>query len=116
MDHAVDSGRHPVNIGHLVMGIAFAGLAAIWAVVTGDVVEDDDVRWLMPAPWVLAGAVGLVAATLASRRRSRPTFAEPTYAAETAHDEPEEPADDDLDAALAEADTEIDTTDPEENR
>lgn len=111
MDSAVDSGRHPVNIGHLVMGIAFAGLVAIWAVVTGDVVEDEDARWLMPAPWVLAGAVGLVAATLASRRRSRPTFAEPTSAARTTYDEPEATAP--IDTA---DDSHVDTTDLEEKR
>jgi len=74
-----ESGRHPVNVTHLVMGVAFASLALIWAFITGDVVENEDIRWLMPAPWVLAGAVGLVAVTLASRRRSQPTFAEPTY-------------------------------------
>lgn len=105
MDSAIDSGRHPVNIGQLVMGIAFAGLVAIWAVVTGDVVEDEDIRWLMPAPWVLAGAVGLVAATVTSRRRNQPTFAQPAYAVEPEPAEAAEPAYDDLDAALAEAET-----------
>ena len=25
------SGRHPVNIGHLVMGLAFVGLVGVWA-------------------------------------------------------------------------------------
>ena len=33
------SGLHPVNIGHLVMGIAFAGLVLVWALIQGDVVE-----------------------------------------------------------------------------
>ena len=51
-------GRHPVNIGHLVMGVAFAGLAVVWALIAGDVVEGDDIRWLLPAPWVLAGIAG----------------------------------------------------------
>ncbi len=50
-----ESGRHPVNVGHLVMGIALLGLVAVWALVVSDVVEGDDVRWLLPAPWVLAG-------------------------------------------------------------
>src|SRR3546814_10085403 len=45
-----DSGRHPVNTGHLVMGLAFAGLVAIWAVISNDVVADEDIRWLMPLP------------------------------------------------------------------
>ncbi|WP_121258859.1 hypothetical protein [Nocardioides ferulae] len=67
-------GRHPVDVGYLVMGLAFLGLVAIWAVVQSDTVEGDDVRWLLPLPWVLAGAAGLVATTLRGfgvrRRRS----------------------------------------------
>lgn len=67
------SGRHPVNIGHLVMGVAFAGLMAVWALVAGNVVEGADIRWLLPAPWVLAGLVGLVALITADGRRYRRT-------------------------------------------
>jgi hypothetical protein len=67
-----DSWRHPVNIGHLVMGLAFLGLVLVWALIAGDVVADDDVRWLLPVPWVLAGGAGLVAMTVSARRRSRP--------------------------------------------
>lgn len=62
------AGRHPVNIGHLVMGLAFLGLVAVWAVVQGDVVDDDAIRWLLPVPWVLAGGAGLAASVLAGRR------------------------------------------------
>lgn len=65
-----DSWRHPVNVGHLVMGIAFAGMVLVWALIAGDLVSDDDIRWLMPLPWVTAGGAGLVAMTLAARRRS----------------------------------------------
>ncbi|WP_182524429.1 hypothetical protein [Nocardioides dongkuii] len=67
----LDSGRHPVNVGHLVMGLAFLGLVLVWAIIQGDLVEDEDIRWLLPVPWVLAGAAGLAATTLASRRSSR---------------------------------------------
>ena len=63
------SRRHPVNVGHLVMGLAFAGLVGIWALVVGDVVDNDDIRWLLPIPWVLAGAAGLLATTLGGRHR-----------------------------------------------
>jgi hypothetical protein len=63
------SGRHPVNVGHLVMGLAFAGLVGIWALVAGDVIDNEDVRWLLPLPWVLAGVAGLLAITLGGRRR-----------------------------------------------
>lgn len=60
--------RHPVNVGHLVMGLAFLGLVVVWALVAGDVVANDDIRWLLPIPWVLAGGAGLVATALAARR------------------------------------------------
>lgn len=63
-----ESGRHPVNVGHLVMGIALLGLVAIWALIIGDVVEGDDVRWLLPTPWVLGGAAGLIALAVTGHR------------------------------------------------
>ena len=66
------SGRHPVNIGHRVMGLAFAGLVVIWALIEGDVIADSDIRWLLPIPWVLAGTAGLLAVTLGNRRRRNP--------------------------------------------
>jgi hypothetical protein len=66
----LDGWRHPVNVGHLVMGIAFAGMVLVWALVAGDVVDDSDIRWLLPIPWVGAGAAGLVAMAVAAKRRS----------------------------------------------
>jgi hypothetical protein len=63
------SGRHPVNIGHFVMGLAFLGLVGVWALIQGDVVDGEDIRWLLPVPWVLAGIAGLLATTLAGRDR-----------------------------------------------
>jgi len=65
-------GRHPLSVGPLVMGIALIGLVAVWALVKGDVVTGDAVRFLLPLPWVLAGAGGLAASMLTARRRSRP--------------------------------------------
>lgn len=62
------SGFHPVNIGQLVMGVAFAGMVLVWALVQGDVVETDQLRWLMPIPWIAAGAAGLAATVWPSRR------------------------------------------------
>ena len=64
-----ESGRHPVNVGHLVMGIAFVCLAVVWSLVEYDVVTGRDIRWLLPVPWVLAGAAGLVASAIAGTRR-----------------------------------------------
>lgn len=62
--------RHPVNVGHLVMGIAFLGMVLVWGLITADVVAGDDIRWLMPVPWVAAGGAGLVAVAVNARRRS----------------------------------------------
>lgn len=62
------SGFHPVNVGHLVMGVAFAGMVLVWALVQGDVVADEELRWLMPMPWIAAGAAGLAATVWGSRR------------------------------------------------
>lgn len=62
------SGRHPVNVGHLVMGIAFLAMVGVWALIQADVVGDGDVRWLMPVPWVLAGLGGLVAIAMSGSR------------------------------------------------
>ena len=61
------SGRHPVNIAQLVMGVAFAGIVLIWALVQGDVVDTGELRWLMPVPWLAAGAAGLAATVWPSR-------------------------------------------------
>ncbi|WP_340541094.1 hypothetical protein [Nocardioides sp. GXZ039] len=64
------SGRHPLSVGYLVMGVAFAGLLLVWALIVGHVVEGDDIRWLMPVPWVLAGVAGLIGLITAERRRA----------------------------------------------
>jgi hypothetical protein len=60
-ERATTSGVHPVNVLHLVMGVAFAGIVAIWALVEGGAVGASDLRWLLPIPWVAAGIAGLVA-------------------------------------------------------
>lgn len=62
-------GRHPLNTGHLVMGLAFLGIVAVWALVQTDTVTGRDVRWLLPLPWVLAGVAGLVASAITGSRR-----------------------------------------------
>jgi len=66
---ARESGRHPVNVGHLVMGIAFLGLVGVWALVQSDAVTGSDVRWLLPVPWVLAGLAGLLAIGISGSKR-----------------------------------------------
>ncbi|MEI5672049.1 MULTISPECIES: hypothetical protein [unclassified Nocardioides] len=95
MSTPLDSGRHPVNVGHLVMGLAFLGLVAVWAVVQSDVIDDDAIRWLLPVPWVLAGAAGLVASVLSGRRHTQRQvgWVPPAGTAEEA-DPADDPADD----------------------
>lgn len=60
--------QHPVSIGHLVVGVALLGLSVIWALMTGDIVATKDIRFLLPAPWIVAGVAGLVALVAADRR------------------------------------------------
>lgn len=103
-DTAYDTGRergfHSAHVGHLVMGLAFLGLVAIWAAVQSDWVATDDIRWLLPLPWVFAGAAGLIAAVVSGRRRPQPEaaygYSAPVYRSdEPAHhlDEPAYDAD-----------------------
>lgn len=65
-------GFHPAHVGHLVMGLAFLGLVAIWGAVESGVVETDNVRWLLPLPWVFAGLAGLLAVLFSGRGRQTP--------------------------------------------
>lgn len=55
------AGVHPVNVLHLVMGVAFLGILVIWMLVESGAAGASDLRWLLPVPWVAAGIAGLVA-------------------------------------------------------
>lgn len=77
------SGRHPVSVGHLVMGVAFLGLAGIWLLFETDTIATDDLRWFMPLPWLAAGLAGLLAVALTGRR------SKPDNGAVSAYVEPE---------------------------
>lgn len=68
-DGVLETGRHPVNVTHLVMGVAFLGIVAVWAVLTGGALDLDDAPWLVPVPFLAAGALGLVASVVAGARR-----------------------------------------------
>lgn len=68
------SGWHPVNVGHLVMGVAFLGLAAVWMLVATDAVELSRNQWVLPAPWIVAGLIGLAAAAFRGRRHRSGTM------------------------------------------
>jgi hypothetical protein len=95
------SGRHPVSVGHLVMGVAFLGLAVIWLLFETDAIGSDDLRWFLPLPWLSAGVAGLLAVALTGRR------SKPEYVAAPAHVTPE-PLWSEPDAAAADLDARLD--------
>jgi hypothetical protein len=72
---------HSVKITHLVFGLLFLGVAVVWALVVGDVINEDDLAVIAPAILIVAGVVGL-AASLASarnrRNRDNQVFDQPT--------------------------------------
>ncbi len=94
------SGRHPVNVGHLVMGIAFLGLVGVWALIQSDTVGGSDVRWLLPVPWVLAGLAGLLAIGVSGSKRWT------TRQTGWVGDAPVEPITEDTDTTVLETDEE----------
>ena len=51
------------------MGVAFLGLTGIWVLFEAGVIDAEDLRWLMPLPWLAAGVAGLLAVVLTGRRR-----------------------------------------------
>lgn len=61
--------RNPVRIGHLVMGVLFAIFVALWALADTDVVDHSQLHWLVPVPFLVAGAAGLIATALRHRGR-----------------------------------------------
>lgn len=69
IDEPDGTGRHPVHLAHLVWGVVFAAFLGIWALVATANVPTDDLRWLLPVPWLLAGVAGLLAAALGRRPR-----------------------------------------------
>ena len=103
------SGRHPVSVGHLVMGVAFLGLATIWLLLESDTIGTDDLRWFLPLPWLAAGLAGLLAVALTGRRSTPEQTTVPAYVGpEPLWTQPEGAAD--LDAKL-DADIEAATKD-----
>ena len=59
-----------VKITHLVFGLLFLGVAVVWALVVGDVINENDLAILAPAILIAAGVIGL-ATSLASARNRR---------------------------------------------
>jgi len=94
---------HSVKITHLVFGLLFIGVAVVWALVVGDVVNEDELAVIAPAVLIVAGVIGLVASLASTRnRRNRETqlYGGPAdraadYPADHATDRPAEPVLDD---------------------
>lgn len=75
------NGRHPIIVGHLVMGLAFIGIVIIWIVATNNDFNGDDLRWLLPLPWLAAGGAGLLVIMFKTRQSYRtPGTTSPTPA------------------------------------
>ena len=96
-----------VKITHLVFGLLFLGVAVVWALVVGDVINENDLAILAPAILIAAGVIGL-ATSLASARNRRnrneqpydrpvdaPTDHEVEYPVDHPADHPAEPSLDD---------------------
>jgi hypothetical protein len=73
-----------VKISHLVFGLLFLGVAVVWALVVGDVINENDLAVIAPAILIAAGVIGL-ATSLASARNRRNRNERP-------HDRPVGPA------------------------
>ena len=52
---------HPLNVGYLVVGLVFLGIAGSWLLRETGVIDLDEVQWLLPLTLVVAGVIGLVA-------------------------------------------------------
>jgi hypothetical protein len=60
--------RHETDVTSLVFGLVFLGVAALWALVQGNLLSLPDASVLGPAVLVVAGLVG-IAVTLRRGRR-----------------------------------------------
>jgi len=71
IDTTKTTGRHPVNVTHLVMGLVFLGIAGSWALRQLGVISAEGGRWVLPVILILAGAAGLAAAVAKGLSRNR---------------------------------------------
>ncbi|RLV48564.1 hypothetical protein D9V37_14450 [Nocardioides mangrovicus] len=79
-----DSTADRVKGAHLVMGLAFLGVAATWALHATGTIDGLEAGIVFPVLVVAAGVLGLVAMGVQSRRRApRPAPLQPTE-----HDHP----------------------------
>lgn len=101
----------PVSIPHLVFGIVFSGLAAIWFL--SESTGADLPRTAIGFPLVLigAGVIGLTASFVNARRRSRAAYAA-NLAAYQAQERAQEQAQEQAHRTTTDETTPIETEDP----
>jgi len=58
-----------VKITHLVFGLLFLGVAVVWALVLGDVINENDLAVIAPAILIAAGVIGLATSLASARNR-----------------------------------------------
>lgn len=63
------SGFHQTHVTHLVFGLLIATILALSAAVEYAGVDAHNLRFLIPLPFILAGAGGLAGLALNTRRR-----------------------------------------------
>ena len=92
-----------VKITHLVFGLLFLGVAVVWALVVGDVINEDELAVIAPAILIAAGVIGLAASLASARNRKsredqtlgRPADQPAEFTTDRPADHPAEPALDD---------------------
>jgi len=76
----------PLGIAHLVFGLIFGGIAAVWLIGEANDTDYPDLAAGLPVVLIAAGIIGLVAAVI-SARRTRRAAAPVAPAAEQTHED-----------------------------
>ena len=50
---------HPVRVVHLVFGLLLVAFLTLWAMVETDAIDQGELHWLIPVPFLVLGAAGL---------------------------------------------------------
>lgn len=66
-----NKNTHPLDVGYLVMGLIFLGIAGTWALRQADLIDLSEMDWLLPVGLIAAGAIGLLASAAKSVSRRR---------------------------------------------
>ena len=61
--------KRPLSITHLVLGLVFLGVSALWAIGAGTDAEVPDLATAAPAVLIAAGVIGLIGVVVNARRR-----------------------------------------------